>query len=475
MTTDDPTNVPPPLPGAGAPVADDALAAAARLKDAGRVDEALAAWQGLLDAHAASTAPALRREAARALYAMAWALVEGGAADQVVDGLAAQARPFDDCTDPVVRERVAKAWYLRAMALDGLERSGDAADACEDIVRRFAADGGDDIGRIVAGARHYERLIHGLARATFDGASDVVDLDPALRLAIEAAGDKVAGVLNVIDDGGAATRPPPLTMAEVLEFLRGPRYEALPEADADARDWLAKRELIRSQLERDLAGHLRCADILHAHLTRRDPFALFLRNFDIEGYLARGHDGPRVVRLSLQFTAEGLLESRLASAVGALVPFVGVGNNAPVRPDFEQKIPRMMLANALWQGVVEELVRAASLIVMDVVRLTPGVIWELDTVRRLGAQDRTVVVLSEPRDTESIGAIAQAGYGAERPPHRPATKDSPELASFPRVVTDADVAGDMAQASWMADLLQDVRTEQATEPAARRRWDGVVF
>jgi tetratricopeptide (TPR) repeat protein len=441
------------------------------LRDAGRA-EAVPAYQSIVDDYATAADAGLQRWAGLAAYNLGLLLAGQGNAPAAADAFEALNRHFADSADPVVRERLAKGLYARALLFAGAGAPADAAAACAEIAQRFADEPSPVMRSVVNGARRRARLWQGLTEATFDGASAVVDLDPAVRLALESSGAGVAGVMNIIDDSDVGTRPEPLSLAEVVKAVQGPRYAADDDADIETKNWAAKRELLIAQLERDLKGHLRCGEILAAYLDASQPFALYLRSFDVEGYLsAATDDGGRALRVSVQFTDEGLLESSVAAGLGAALPFVGVGNNAPLRPDFEQKIPRMLLRNDGWQPVVEELIGAASLIVVHVVRLTPGVLWEIEAVQRIGAAERAVIVLSHERSVESISGVAEFLYGAGRSTHRLAAPDSPELAPFRRIIGEAEVTQDAATAPWAADLLAAVRAQRASPT----RWDGVVF
>jgi tetratricopeptide (TPR) repeat protein len=450
------------------------------LRDSGNGPQAIAAYTDVVERFSNAPQPELQHWAGMAQYNKA---IHFSRLGQVQDSVAASeemVRLFGSSTDPAIRLRLAKVLYSRAMLARAAGLVTESVQACWDIQARFKDDADPGIQAVVAAARRWDRLLLALANPAFNAATETVELDPNIRLALQEfpeLKDKVAGVMNVIWDGEkqAATGPPQLTLKEVCEFLDTQDPEPPPDADRDTQDFFTRRKMLRGELRRDLEGHVRCGEILTAYLDRGEPFGLFLRNFDIEGYLKPGSGAPEPIRVSLQFPDKGLLEKRIGDSLATKVPFVGVGNNAPLRPDFKSQVPRMQLGNEHWQEVVEELISAASIIVMDVVRLTPGVHWELSTVQRLGRQEQTVVVLSTPRAQESIGEVATYLYRVGSADAPVASADNVELKSFKRLVREADLPEGLAHVPCFADLLAQIEQVQKTDPAARPSWDGVVF
>jgi hypothetical protein len=191
--------------------------------------------------------------------------------------------------------------------------------------------------------------------------------------------------------------------------------------------------------------------------------------------MSRGSGAPEPIRVSIQFTDHGLLEEQVAATIGTKLPFMGVGNNMPVRPDFKQRLPRILLSNEHWQEAVEELIGAASIIMMDVVRLTPGVRWELSTVERLGRQDQTVVILSTPRREESVREVAESLYGLQPTEDPVGGPDDPEFRAFKRIIRESELPENMADTPLILELISDVEHIQQTTPNERIRWDGIEF
>ena len=448
------------------------------LRNAGRGSDAIAAYTDLVDQFADAPAEELRHWAGMAQYNKTIHLARLGDVQGSVDAAQEMLQRFATSTDPEIRVGLAKALYSRALLIRDAGYATESVQGCWDIQVRFKDDTSPEIQSVVAAARRIDRLLVALADPTFDAAAGATDLDATIRLALDGeTGQHVAGVVNVIWDGENASGagPQPLKLPEVLQILQSGEEETPPAEDREAQEIAVRRRLLRKQLQRDLEGHVRCGEILAAYLDRSEPFGLFLRNFDIEGYMSRGSGAPEPIRVSVQFTDHGLLEEQVAAEIGPKLPFIGVGNNMPVRPDFKQRLPRILLSNEHWQEVVEELIGAASMIVMDIVRLTPGVRWELGMVERLGKQDQTVVIISAPRREESVREVAEALYGLKRTEDPVGGPTDEEFRAFKRIFREAELPQNMADAPLITDLISDVERIQKTNPNERTRWDGIKF
>lgn len=447
-------------------------------RNLGRDTDAIAAFTNIVDQFADAPAEELRHWAGMAQYNKTIHLARLGDVQASVIAAEEMAQRFATSTDPAIRVGLAKALYSRALLARAAGFAKESVEGCWDIQARFNDDPNPEIQSVVAAARRFDRLLVALADPTFDAATGATELDATIRLALGGeAGQHVAGVVNVIMDGEnpSGAGPQPLKLPEVLQFLQTSDEETPPPEDREAQEIAVRRRLLRQQLQRDLEGHVRCGEILAAYLDQSEPFGLFLRNFDIEGYMSRGSGAPEPIRVSVQFTDHGLLEEQVAAEIGPKLPFIGVGNNMPVRPDFKQRLPRILLSNEHWQEVVEELIGAASIIVMDIVRLTPGVRWELSTVERLGKQDQTVVILSTPRREESVREVAEALYGLKPTEDPVSGPTDEEFRAFKRIIREPELPENMADAPLISDLISDVERIRNTKPNERIRWDDIEF
>ena len=448
------------------------------LRNAGRSSDAIATFTSIVDQYADAPAEELRHWAGMAQYHKTILLARLGDIQGSVDAAQEMAQRFATSNDPEIRVGLAKALYSRVLLIRAAGYAKESVEGCWDIQLRFKDDTNPEIQSVVAAARRFDRVLVALADPTFDAATGAMELDATVRLALGGeTGEHVAGVVNVIWDGENASGagPQPLKLPDVLQILQTSEAETPPAEDREAQEVAVRRRLLREQLQRDLEGHVRCGEILAAYLDQSEPFGLFLRNFDIEGYMSRGSGAPEPIRVSVQFTDHGLLEEQVAATIGTRLPFIGVGNNMPVRPDFKPRLSRILLSNEHWQEVVEELIGAASIIVMDIVRLTPGVRWELGTVERLGKQDQTVVILSTPRQEESVREVAEALYGLPRTEDPVGDPSDEEFRAFKRIIRESELPENMAEAPLISDLIAGVERIQKTQPNERIRWEGIEF
>lgn len=407
------------------------------LRDAGRAGEALAAFTEAVERFADSPAAGPRRWAAMALYNRAITLAKGGDVAGSVTSAEEMVRRFNDSDDPAVRERLAKALYNRALILRHEGMLKEAVEAFWDIEGRFARDRGPVVQSVVAAARRYGLFI-------------------------------LAGV-NPVGHAWANI----FTQTTFREFEQDVQ-EALPEDKEVSAERLAHYQgLVKDLVRQDVETHQQAARVLVKYLDEGEPFGLFLRNFEIEGFLRMGATGAGPVRASVQLPRAGVVEQYIAQAFGERVPFLGISNNAPTLPGDERHIPKLELPNERWQEVVEELVRAAEIIVANVERLTPGVLFELDTIRRLGRLEQTVVVISEP--DELMSALPRVLIDAPAPEAPKASHDSAPLAPFRRVAYAADLPARPEDSPIFSDLLGRIDGIRRLGLAERMRWDGITF
>ena len=447
------------------------------LRNNHRDSEAIAAMTELVERFVASPDEGARRWAGIAQYNKSIHLARMGDAQESVAAAEEMVRRFGDSTDPAVRERLAKALYNGVLLARAAGKVKEAVHACWDIHARFRGDQNPVVQSVVAAARRYDCFMVALADPAFDAATGTVELDPAVRAALGDAGDYVAGVANVIWDGDNPTGgpPKPFGLIEVLQILQSGPSATTHSSDRESADLEFKRKLLREQLQRDLEGHLRCGTILTDYLEKNEPFGIFLRNFDAEGSMRKGSGAPEPIRVNLQLASQSAIEKKLVATLGAKLPLVGVGNNAPLRPDFQQMLPRLLLPNEHWQQVVEELIGAAAIVVVDVIRLTPGVLWELETIERLGKQNDTVVILSPPRPEENAAKVVEELYGINKPEYPPAQRDSASMAKFTRVIQVSELTDGVIDTPQFSDLIARVEQVQKLGPNERTPWDAIDF
>jgi tetratricopeptide (TPR) repeat protein len=137
------------------------------------------------------------------------------------------------------------------------------------------------------------------------------------------------------------------------------------------------------------------------------------------------------------------------------------------RPPF----PRLELPNNTWKAALLELVAGASLIVIAVSRATEGVLAELRTIEWLHQHEHTAVILTTVEDDPTVDSVRQ--YYGIAPPPRAALEDLvPQLANFPIVLNDDEVArNDEGYTHALAPLFKYVEflRSLAAEQRVRRK------
>jgi hypothetical protein len=188
----------------------------------------------------------------------------------------------------------------------------------------------------------------------------------------------------------------------------------------------------RRQQASDARLHQQAEQVLSEYRTRGRPFALFLRNFDLEAYQARSQSGGVLI---VQQDEPGDVEPKLATALRGRLPVIGIANPSLVRPDFVHAIPKLLVADEHWRDVLSRLLLAADLVVMHLEQVTPGVAAELAAILELQRQDVVVIVLrSRPAEEQEDGLAEglMTFYGMDRP--QAATPGPELLRRFPHVV-----------------------------------------
>jgi hypothetical protein len=203
---------------------------------------------------------------------------------------------------------------------------------------------------------------------------------------------------------------------------------------------------------------------------------LFLRSFELEAYeFHTGGDWTAETHLpahtvSMSNAGPSSVERQLVDAFPEPPVVLAVANRLSL---FESSwsTPRLFLPDEGWKDVIAVLVRAASVTVMQIETLSPGVHWELEQIDAYGAPDRTLIVcLGQDEDSLALmsGLRRFAGLPAiDRPPVRPANA---ALSRFPHVVPWEEIPPEgIAAVPPLPDLLAGVQSFRELEPEARLR------
>jgi tetratricopeptide (TPR) repeat protein len=149
----------------------------------------------------------------------------------------------------------------------------------------------------------------------------------------------------------------------------------------------------RYHIQRLLDEHMRAQAALRDCGDTGRPFVLFLRSFSSE-YHDRRIEGAIGYSFSLPSVA---FQDKVKSCLEPGTPVVKLhGGSDGFYPGQNNDALILSTHSENWSTVAEELIRAASAIVLLVGRLTAGVIEEFDLIRKHDLESRCIVVLFDP-------------------------------------------------------------------------------
>jgi tetratricopeptide (TPR) repeat protein len=374
---------------------------------------------------------------ALAFYNKGFVFADAGRANDAVAAFDTFMDRFHQSSDLRIRQRVADALYHEVRLLITLGQTERAQSVFESLLREFGDSPEPGIEQVIV------QLVR-LTQGKFD----------PFRLAHHAAD---------------VSQPP-----EKAEYDR-----AIPDQSRAAQVYQetldSHRKVVQSQAARDAALHAEAMNIVTAYRDRLEPFALFLRNFDIEAYQRIGTGPEGAQQILFTTTPHPRIETKVAAALAGRLPVLGIANPlVSLRPDYQHAIPKLGLANESWRIAMHELIATASLIVMELTKLSPGVFNELRIIGWYGKQNSTVIIVSEDegeQDPLTLG-LKQFFHIAQEP-RQSLEQIRAQLSAFPRVVLEEEVRFDeLASSPPFADLLahaQWVRGLSLEQRTARRK------
>jgi tetratricopeptide (TPR) repeat protein len=259
-------------------------------------------------------------------------------------------------------------------------------------------------------------------------------------------------------------------------------------------------ELDRSMTEinESRSTHAQGVSILERFAKMREPFVLYLRSFEGEGFQSLTPEGvtSKIARkeafvenaILSGSSAGGYLEANqmviasgggpssleryLGTHLSKHVPVITIANPAALG---EQTIvPRLEMEHDAWQRAVRLLMSAAHFIVIEPARNSTGVNQELDLTKRSDRHADTIVVLPSEKTRslmEMTREIMRTGFDQNVGPTTKFLHANDEiLKGFPRIVED-DVFGDRDPATLqvLRDVLPDGPTTSPKTYGERRR------
>jgi hypothetical protein len=197
------------------------------------------------------------------------------------------------------------------------------------------------------------------------------------------------------------------------------------ESDSKVKELLALRLREALVVERTFSTHDDAYLTLLTSIGRNLPFALYLRNFNLEASVVRFKDDMQLTRSKFDGKLNRTVESDLVRCFAPFIPVVGIEN--PDDPwGWSGGVPRFEVPDGSWQEVFDATVRHAHLILLYYEKFTPGIVNEIETIRRLGRENATVLIRArtqadtsdkEQTDaiTEDMVKLAERQYGSRTP------------------------------------------------------------
>src|SRR5262245_40509778 len=139
--------------------------------------------------------------------------------------------------------------------------------------------------------------------------------------------------------------------------------------------------------------HATAAEVVEKAVAAGTPFGLYLRNFALIGQIEPGGVDPagRPQVLTVASSDDARLQSLVAAQAAQRLPFVAIENHAVDGGPF----PRFIFADEDWDDGAQVLIRHAAVVIVLYLGLTQGIARELDLLREVGGQARTLIVVDE--------------------------------------------------------------------------------
>lgn len=473
------------------------IAHGCRLGEEGRLDEAVRVLEQVPQRFGAADYDALQSVVTNAVYNLGIVAREDGRPEDAIAAFDRVLSGFPDADGPSLRAQRALTLFNKGVVLRDLDQGPEALAVLHELIDRFSADNAPFVRERVARAqyisaailwerkeirqatalraailrRHDEPALRELVETVRAEQRELLPrVEPArhaehsptsrwlaaehhraarLRCGLPAIPPLIAAVLLLTGLVPLPSTPVAWTLALAAVATWGAYWGRLIRVAKSFEDRIPEfREIDRRTDDTAAELHAATEEILERYRHDGTPFALFLRNFELEarmllGSRRRAGIGLRhYVKQSYDESAMDF-ENRLAHSLRDRIPLVGMANPMFDSPHLRHAIPKLAVDGRRWQDVLHRLVLAADLIIMDLTHLSDGVVTELELIRSAGAADATIVVLPAASSGEQTGDDGDAlmdyfttRYGLAEPDHVAATPDSEVLAGFTRVVRE---------------------------------------
>ena len=412
-----------------------------RLSAAESRDEADARFSRVAQSLGGATDDALQALLAEAVYNRGVVRHHRDGPAAALEHLEAAARVFPGADGPRLREQRARALHAQAMLLlVELEREDEALSVLGELIDRFSGDRREEVRWRVASA------LYGTARAM--GRRGERRRSCALRARLLREYSEQRELVDTVRTEMLEILPPlaPARHADhgVVATLQAQKWREdaeecrrrgrVDDAEEIERRIVGMRELDRRSDAMTAERHAAAEAILTAYRMLAAPFALYLRNFEFEAQTRFG-DG--------MFIQQGRpepprFEFRLAEALRDHIPVIGIANPALRQSEQRHPIPKLAVDAASWSKILERLLYATDLVVMQLAELSGGVTLELDLIRSCGCADVTTIVITPPPDDSAAAIVAAVKRHLDigDPVHAVPDVDDAALAGFAHVVRE---------------------------------------
>jgi hypothetical protein len=224
----------------------------------------------------------------------------------------------------------------------------------------------------------------------------------------------------------------------------------LPDDDEERWRLLsAPQERIQALLD----DHLRAQAALRVCRDSGQPFALFLRTFSAEYSATR--DGKQIVKGYTWYSAR--LQEWIADLlVPKGIPLVKLhGESDSLSADLSGGGHALSTNGANWAPVAAELIRASSVTILLITHATPGVVLELELIRKFGRTDRCLVAIAAPQFDPEFIKLVSSGAGIHAQDAARQENASADLTGFANVV-ELHSPAEGAEKSYPDDLKQGI-------------------
>ena len=394
---------------------------------------------------------------------------------------------------PIVDSQIAGALFNRGVLKRDLGESASAIESFDQVVRQFKNSTDASIRRWLALALHNKGAL--LSRLAVDS-NNQAQFDSALAAFIELYEEfendddlviqaRVASAIHSLAEAmqGNGLHDRARTLFSEVIHRYGPVHDDalrlkvtsaarhilshLPEANevsllemqlgaSDTEYNQVFLQILQPMINLRAARHSAAQSVVKAYVEHGSPFALFLRNFNLEALELVTKTRTGDLCPIVAWRGDTSLEKQLAAVSAKSIRMIGVANSADLKPRSDGNVlPMLCLSQEDWVLFVSALINVAAFIVLDIDRLNPGVVAELELIIQQNRETDTLVVLPSRTAIDdslpsfvpvAISAFDQSPISDPMGPQPSLKKGKAQLATFPHVLYEDEVRLDDIEA-----------------------------